>query len=437
MAALVLRDSVPTSFLLTWLGLMSVALAIRFALRFTLNRRNASTRLRLRAHVFGAALSGAAWGLAPTYFAFADDATTSTEHIFIACIITATSAAALPSQCWYRPVFIGYLLSATVALSVAFFMHGDEIHTAIAVLVLLMIVVLLMTARQYGGTIVATLRLQNDVDALGSSLAAARDELALAKRNKWQTLSHLSHELRTPMNAILGFSEVLSLELHGPLGSPKYRDYTRDIHTSGTQTMSMIGEILELTEAETGTLSIDVEALDLFPIVADAVNERRKDAIVGKVRLEFKPPGRLPLIDGDRRKLRQVFDNVLGNAIRFTPLGGCVSVTIENDDASRLAVRIADSGIGMDTREIARALEPFGRLDDPMTRNHDGLGLGLPLARRLVELHRGDVRVESVKGYGTTVIIDLPCGAATSPDTLAVSPSETAAPDLTASRSAA
>ena len=407
-AAYVIRDSASIGFLAVWLSLVALAVTIRFGSTLISKRYQLRPSTRLTVHIIGSTLSGLAWGIAPVYLVFAQAVHSDINHIFIACIITATSAAALPSQCWYRPVYFGYLFGATPPLAAAFLWHGGEIHTAIATLVFLMIGVLKMTARQYGRTIMATLELQNAVDRLMHDLTAAHDEIALADRTKWQTLAHLSHELRTPMNAILGFSEMLSLELHGPLGSSKYRDYTHDIHASGTHTMAMIAELLELSEAQTGTLSIDRAPLDSLAVVSGAVDAIRNDAALKEIAIAFAPPATAPTVNGDLRKLRHVLDNVLANALRFTPQGGRISIDIGQDTPAALTIRIADTGIGMSALDIARALEPFGRLDDPMTRSHGGLGLGLPLAHRLVELHDGTLTIESAPGRGTTVMVTLP-----------------------------
>ncbi len=240
------------------------------------------------------------------------------------------------------------------------------------------------------------------------ALRDAKEAAEAANRSKSDFLAHMSHELRTPLNAVIGFSEIIFREMFGPVGEPRYVDYARDIHASGTHLLNVIGDILDIAKAESGNAELDEQAVDLGEIAAASVRLIDPRAHAGQIRVEMRVTPDLPKIDADARRLKQVLINLLANAVKFTPPGGRVTVEVGlgPDGGARLVVR--DTGIGMRAEDIPRALEPFSQVDNALSRRFEGTGLGLPLSKKLVELHGGKLAIESTIDRGTTVIVTLP-----------------------------
>ena len=239
------------------------------------------------------------------------------------------------------------------------------------------------------------------------TLAEAVDEARLADRAKSQFLANMSHELRTPLNAIIGFAEVLRQELLGPIGNTRYREYAEHIESSGQHLLGVVSDILDLSKIEAGRVDIDNSPVDVADLVEAAVTLVRHRAVDGDVRLDFAVPPNLPAITGSETRLKQVLVNLLSNAVKFTPAHGKVQVTVTLAPDGMLFA-VSDTGVGMTPDDIVVALQPFGQVDAGLTRRHEGTGLGLPLTKRLVELHGGRLEIDSTPGAGTTVSVWLP-----------------------------
>ncbi len=239
-------------------------------------------------------------------------------------------------------------------------------------------------------------------------LCRSRDAAELANRAKSEFLANMSHELRTPLNAILGFSEVICGEVLGPLGDPRYREYARDIHRSGTHLLEIINDILDLSKVEAGRLEIHPRPVDVAELVASTVRLVHERAQMADLDLtvEVTPPDLA--FHADTRLCKQILLNLLTNAIKFTPAGGQVGLRAERLAAGGCRFTIADTGIGMTEDEVVRALTPFGQVDSALTRRHEGTGLGLPLVAAFVAAHGGEFRIDSEKGKGTTITVELP-----------------------------
>ena len=243
---------------------------------------------------------------------------------------------------------------------------------------------------------------------LQAEARTALDAAERANRMKSQFLASISHELRTPLNAVINFAQLLREEIHGPLGAPQYRDYAQDIAESGGLLLTLIDELLDLARAETGHLTISDRAADPPALIEAACRTLQPEARFAGVTLELDvvaARGRMLL---DPVRLRQVLINLVGNAIKFTRHGGTVQVRAQRDSDGALRITVRDTGIGIAEDDLARVFEPFARAADPLVEAKKGAGLGLPLARHLVELHEGTLTLDSQVGEGTTATVLLP-----------------------------
>ena len=243
---------------------------------------------------------------------------------------------------------------------------------------------------------------------LAENLAKARDEAEAANRTKSEFLANMSHELRTPLNAVIGFSEVMLHEMFGPIGNERYRDYARDMHSSGTHLLAIINDILDLSKIEAGRLELREDHVHLEQTIQACITLTADRARESEVTLSLDLPSAPPVVWGDPLKLKQVVLNLVSNAIKFTPPGGSVKVSMEYVPGGDLILRIADTGIGMTADEITVAMQPFRQVDSSLSRRHDGTGLGLPLAHALMALHGGQLAIESKPGQGTIVSLTIP-----------------------------
>jgi PAS domain S-box-containing protein len=235
----------------------------------------------------------------------------------------------------------------------------------------------------------------------------AREAAELANRVKSEFLATMSHELRTPLNAIIGFSEIVENELLGPLGQPQYRDYARDINESGRHLLQIINDILDMARIEVDRMALREETVAMSANLNACIGLVRERADVAGVALAYDIPEALPPIWGDDRRIKQAVTNLLGNAIKFTPKGGVVKLSATTDDTG-LTVTVADSGIGIGAEDLRKVTAPFWQAESSLARRFDGAGLGLPLARKFMELHGGRLDIQSQPGAGTTVTLTFP-----------------------------
>jgi len=250
----------------------------------------------------------------------------------------------------------------------------------------------------------------NDITALKEREQQYRDaksQAEAASLSKSRFLANVSHELRTPLNAIIGFSEIVAGEILGPGVNRKYREYAANIVESARHLLDIINSVLDLAKNDAGKLRVAEEAVELNDIVEGCLRLVHDQCERAQLTLEIKPSPEPVRVNADSTKLRQVFLNLLSNAIKFTEPDGAISVAVEPVDPERVAVIIGDTGIGMAPEEIPIALAPFEQVDNKLARRYQGTGLGLPLAKALVELQGGSLSIASEPGKGTSVRVSL------------------------------
>jgi PAS domain S-box-containing protein len=238
-------------------------------------------------------------------------------------------------------------------------------------------------------------------------LLAAKDHAELANRSKTEFVANMSHELRTPLNAIIGFSQVIASEMLGPVGTPKYVGYARDILASGEHLLGLINDILDVSRLEAGKLDLADEVIDPAKTVADIVQLVEAKARASEIQIAIRREGVIAPLRADARKLKQIVLNLLVNAIKFSHRSSKVEIVLRNVNGAH-SIAVIDQGIGMDRVEVELAMTRFGQVASTWTRKHDGTGLGLPLAIGLTELHGGVLTIHSTKGIGTTVTVTFP-----------------------------
>ena len=249
---------------------------------------------------------------------------------------------------------------------------------------------------------------QEKLEAANIDLQESKKRAEEASTAKSRFLANMSHELRTPLNAIIGFSEIIKKQAKGPEGIKRYAEYAEDIFTAGQHLSALIGNILDISKIEAGRMRLDNEVFEIADLAKACISLLGKGIKKKSITLETDLPKDALLIRGDGLKLRQALINLLSNAVKFTPDGGRVTLRLELAPDGGLVISVSDSGIGMSPDDITIALEPFGQVDNALAKHYEGTGIGLPLAKRLVELHGGTLEIESVKNRGTTVRMRLP-----------------------------
>ena len=247
-----------------------------------------------------------------------------------------------------------------------------------------------------------------DIEAAKRDVEATLLLAERANRAKSEFIATMSHELRTPLNAVIGFSEVMVRETYGPLGHRNYTDYAQDIHESGSHLLQIINDILDISKAEAGSLTLDEGVVDCRELIAASARLFRPRLQKSELTLDLDLPDRLPLLRADARMIKQVMLNLLANAVKFTPSGGRIVIEAVAEQHRGLVISIRDTGVGIAKADLDRVREPFVQVDSSLSRRHQGTGLGLPLVDIMMRGHGGLFELESEENKGTTARLVFP-----------------------------
>jgi len=243
---------------------------------------------------------------------------------------------------------------------------------------------------------------------------AARNAMA-ASRAKTEFLANMSHELHTPLSSIIGFAEMMDQEVLGPM-PPVYRDYAKNILDSGRQLLAVVGDVLDMSQIETGKYKLVETEIDLAATLTGIFRMVQGRAAQAGLYLQARLPKDLPRLKADEKAFKQIVINLISNAIKYTNAGGRIFVLPALTPEGDLSIRVVDTGIGIKEGDIARILLPFERIGEALTREQQGAGLGLSLVHALVNLHGGTLQIQSKVGVGTVVAVKLPAWRLIHPD---------------------
>jgi signal transduction histidine kinase len=248
-----------------------------------------------------------------------------------------------------------------------------------------------------------------DADPAGTAEPAPElaEVEAISVARRLDFLAKVSHEVRTPLNSILGFTELMLEERLGAIGNARYKGYLEDIHQSGLYALSLLNDLLDISKIEAGKFELDFTAVDVPELVEACVNSLQPLAKRERILLRTSLAANLPAVIADRRRLKQILLNLLSNAIKFTNVGGQVIVSAKRIETGELRLRVHDNGVGMSKGEIAFAMQPFHQLDTA-PRKQTGTGLGLPVTKALVDANRARLVLTSERGAGTSADIVFP-----------------------------
>ena len=337
------------------------------------------------------------------------------SHVFIFASLIVLLAIRMTFASPVLSILILGTVPMTFAVVARLVLLQDFFFLALAMMAVGVHVYFVFLAQGLNSTAVAMLEYRAQKDSLISELEEATAISNIARQRaedanvaKSRFLATMSHELRTPLNAILGFSEVMKDQIMGPIDNPTYREYVTNIHQSGSHLLKLINEILDLSRIEAGRYELHEEAIRLSEIVEDCEQLLKLRADSKNLQIVRDFQDRLPHLWVDQRAVRQICLNLLSNAIKFTPPGGQVTLSILADTGGGQVLTVSDTGPGIPASEIPKVLQAFGQGSLAHETAEGGTGLGLPIVKKLAELHDGTFELKSGLRKGTRAIVSFP-----------------------------
>ncbi|PWE58204.1 PAS domain-containing sensor histidine kinase [Metarhizobium album] len=249
-------------------------------------------------------------------------------------------------------------------------------------------------------------RQKAELSTANANYQAEKERAEAANKAKSEFLANMSHELRTPLNAILGFSEILLNQMFGPVGSPKYGEYAKDIHESGKHLLNVINDILDMSKIEAGHMKLQCEMIDLVPLIEESLRFTAIPAAQKNITIDQRFSAGLTM-PADRRAMKQILLNILSNAVKFTDEGGRVAVRARRLPGC-VRLTIADTGIGIPRTALTKIGQPFEQVQSQYAKSKGGSGLGLAISRSLTLLHGGSMTIRSRENVGTVISLQIP-----------------------------
>ena len=345
----------------------------------------------------------------------ASGSTGTMEHIFVIGVLVIVAAVRMSIASSYTLIVYSCMAPITMAIVMQALLHAEIVLWAMAVFAVAAEVYCLHLARNLQSTARSMLDYRAQKDALIAELEQANENSIEARKRAEQAsaakshfLATMSHELRTPLNAILGFSEILKDELMGTHAVPCYKEYADDIHRSGEHLLTLINQVLDHSRVEAGRFQLHETAVPVHHIASDCRSLLSLKLAEGGIDVieNFEP--NLPLVHADERAIRQIWLNLISNAIKFTPPQGKIVLSVGRTRAGGVYMSVRDTGPGIPQEEIPRVLSSFGQGSLSYETAQEGAGLGLPIVRGLVELHNGTFELRSALGIGTEGVAEFP-----------------------------
>jgi two-component system, cell cycle sensor histidine kinase PleC len=365
-----------------------------------------------RAFVWLELANGLTWGgIAVVGLGAADAA----SHVFMLASLIVLLAIRMTFASAAMPILYASTVPMTLAIVARLIMQGHPFYLAMAAMAIGLHVYFMFLAKGLNATALAMLEYRAEKDALIAEIEEekaisdeARRRAEAANVAKSRFLATMSHELRTPLNAILGFSEVMKSELLGPIENGNYKEYAGNIHESGRHLLQLINEILDLSRIEAGRYELQEEPVRLTEVVDDCLRllHLRAESKGLQVALEFERG--LRQLWADERAIRQICLNLISNALKFTPRGGNITLTVASTPDGGQTFVVKDTGPGIPKDEIPKVMQAFGQGSLAHQTAEGGTGLGLPIVQNLVVLHGGTFELRSELRKGTEAIVVLP-----------------------------
>jgi len=393
--------------LFVWLGILAVVSAARYALKLAYHRSTEASDAQRWGNRFaiGSLASGLAWIPAVV---MSMQSPSVLLHAITIIIVAGLVAGAATTTASYRPCYYAFTVPLIGVLTAMLIATQQREYVILAGITVLFAVFVSGIACRLNRSLANAFSLHHKNDELVAELQSALSKVNQSNRAKSDFLANMSHELRTPLNAIIGFSGMIMSEALGPIGSPRYKEYAGDIQESGAHLLGLISNILDVSKIEAGQVNLQTAEIDIEDVIHACLTIIKDRARDERVALAVNLAPDLPILIADQTKLKQVLINLLTNAVKFTPSGGSVSIAVEWSEPTGYTIKVIDTGIGIEPADIPKALAAFHQVESKEKSGNEGTGLGLTLAKSLVELHGGDLSLSSEVGVGTTVTVVFP-----------------------------